>query len=90
MNAGSCRNANGHNEPSRGSKFKPAPTVDSQSLLSLLDSTGCVLRVVLEPLLDRFVSYKEPKPLPCIRVSCPLHIEVTERHASDRTQVGRV
>jgi len=50
------------------------------NLLSLLDSTGRVLRVVLEPLLDRFVSYKEPKPLRCIRVSCPLHIEVRERH----------
>ena len=50
------------------------------NLLSLLDSTGRVLRVVLEPLLDRFVSYKEPKPLRCIRVSCPLHIEIPERH----------
>jgi hypothetical protein len=40
-----------------------------------------VLRVVLEPLLDRFVSYQEPKPLRCIRVSCPLHIEVPERHS---------
>jgi hypothetical protein len=50
------------------------------NLLSLLDSTGRVLRVVLEPLLDRFVSYKEPKLLRCIRVSCPLHIEVRERH----------
>jgi len=50
------------------------------NLLSLLESTGRVLRVLLEPLLDRFVSYKEPKPLRCIRVSCPLHIEVRERH----------
>ena len=50
------------------------------NLLTLLDSTGRVLRVVLKPLLDRFVSYKEPKPLRCIRVSCPLHIEVRERH----------
>jgi hypothetical protein len=50
------------------------------NLLSLLDSTGRVLRVVLEPLLDRFVSYKEPKPPRCIRVSCALHIEVPERH----------
>src|SRR4029077_18826420 len=40
-----------------------------------------VLRVVLEPLLDRFVSYQEPKPLCCICVSCPLHIEVPERHS---------
>ena len=39
-----------------------------------------VFYVVLEPLLDRFVSYYEPKPLRCIGVSCPLHIEVVERH----------
>ena len=38
-------------------------------------------RVVLEPLLDRFVSYHEPKPLRYIRVSCPFHIEVLERHS---------
>ena len=42
---------------------------------------GRVLHVVLEPLLDRFVSYQEPKPLCCIRASCPLHIEVPERHS---------
>ena len=40
-----------------------------------------VLRVVLEPLLDRFVSYQEPKPLCCICVGCPLHIEVREGHS---------
>jgi len=44
-------------------------------------STHGVLRVVLEPLLDRLVSYQEPKPLCCVCVSCPLHIEVPERHS---------
>ncbi len=35
--------------------------------------------MVLQPLLDRFISYQEPKSLFGIRVSCPLHIEVPER-----------
>jgi hypothetical protein len=38
-----------------------------------------VLRMVLQPLLDRFISYEEPKSLGGICVSCPLHIEVLER-----------
>ncbi len=41
---------------------------------------GRALWVVLEPLLDRFVSHHEPKPSRCLRFSCPLHIEVPERH----------
>ena len=41
---------------------------------------GRVLRVVLKPLLDRFVSYHELKPLRCICVGCALHIEILERH----------
>ena len=32
-----------------------------------------VLRVVVEPLLDGFISYQEPKPSRFIRINCPLH-----------------
>jgi len=64
----------------QGQQIQTCPLQLIPNLLSLLDSTGRVLRVVLEPLLDRFVSYKEPKPLRYIRVSCPLHIEIRERH----------
>ena len=39
-----------------------------------------MLRVVLEPLLDRFVSYHEPKASRCIRIDRPLRIEVAEGH----------
>ena len=38
-----------------------------------------VLRMVLQPLLDRFISYQEPKSLFGICVRCPLDIEVPER-----------
>src|SRR5262249_47884836 len=39
-----------------------------------------VLRVVVEPLLDRFVSFHEPKPSRFIRINRPLHVELAERH----------
>jgi hypothetical protein len=39
-----------------------------------------VLQVVVEPLLDRFVPYREPNRSRFIRINCPLHIEVGERH----------
>ena len=37
--------------------------------------------MVLQPLLDRFISYQEPKSLFGICVRCPLHIEVPERRS---------
>lgn len=37
--------------------------------------------MVLQPLLDRFIFYEEPKSLCGICVSCPLHIEVPERRS---------
>ena len=39
-----------------------------------------MLRMVLQPLLDRFISYYEPKSLGDSCGGRPLHIEVPERH----------
>ena|ERR1043166_2908331 len=36
--------------------------------------------MVLEPLLDRFISHPELESLRCIGVSCPLQIEIPERN----------